>query len=138
MTERLTCLAVYTDIAQMQTDYREDKLTPQTLKPAVAEALVELLKPIQEAFQASTEWQEIEKLAYPPPEAKKKKEKKDRGTRHPAVKAQEQMNGIAAKPDGHIESEKDDNKAAELNLGKDVSENLQQLKLEKEAVQDKA
>jgi tyrosyl-tRNA synthetase len=44
------------------------------LKPAVAEALVELMAPIITAFEASKEWQEITLKAYPPPE-KKKKEK---------------------------------------------------------------
>lgn len=56
-------------------------MTPQLLKPAVAEALNDLLAPIQEAFQASTEWQEIALKAYPPPV--KEKKVKDKGTRHP-------------------------------------------------------
>jgi len=63
-------------------------LTPQLLKPAVAKALNALLAPIQEAYQASTEWQEIALKAYPPPPTKEKKvkDKGDKGTRHPEGK----------------------------------------------------
>ena len=58
------------------------QLTPQTLKPAVTSALLTLLAPIRAAFDASPEWQEVEKLAYPPDPAelekeRKKKEKKE-------------------------------------------------------------
>lgn len=52
------------------------QLTPQILKPAVADALVELMAPIQTKFEASPEWQEIMLKAYPPPPKKAKKEKK--------------------------------------------------------------
>jgi tyrosyl-tRNA synthetase len=58
------------------------KLTPQLLKPAVTKALHDILIPIQEAYNASKEWQEITLLAYPPPEKKQKKVKKI-GTRYP-------------------------------------------------------
>lgn len=58
------------------------QLTPQSLKPAVAKALVELMAPIQESFQASAEWQETMLKAYPPPE-KKQKKVKSKGTKHP-------------------------------------------------------
>ncbi|GAM86608.1 hypothetical protein ANO11243_046220 [Dothideomycetidae sp. 11243] len=86
---------IYGDIKEVHKDYENDVLTPQLLKNGVTAALNEILKPIQAAFQASTEWQEIEKKAYPPPEQKKKKEKKDKGSRHPgAVKVQ---------PDGRVE-----------------------------------
>jgi tyrosyl-tRNA synthetase len=42
------------------------------------------MAPIQEEFKASTEWQKITDLAYPP-EGKKVKDKKvkNKGTRHP-------------------------------------------------------
>lgn len=59
------------------------ELTPQLLKPAVTKALHDILIPIQEAYNASPEWQEITLLAYPPPEKKQKKVKKI-GTRYPA------------------------------------------------------
>ncbi|KAK7393996.1 Tyrosine--tRNA ligase cytoplasmic [Neonectria punicea] len=78
---------VYTTIAQMHDDYRNDVLSPQILKPAVAKALNELLAPIQEAYQASAEWQEVTLKAYPPPPAPTKKQKKvkDRGSRFPGA-----------------------------------------------------
>jgi tyrosyl-tRNA synthetase len=43
--------------------------------------LQDILTPIQEAYNASKEWQEITLLAYPPPEKKAKKVKKQ-GTRY--------------------------------------------------------
>ncbi len=57
-------------------------MTPQLIKPAVARDLSALLAPIQEAFQASKEWQEIAEKAYPPP-PKKEKKVKNKGTRYP-------------------------------------------------------
>ncbi|KAI9929140.1 hypothetical protein ASPWEDRAFT_36890 [Aspergillus wentii DTO 134E9] len=74
---------VYTNIKQMQEDYANDTLTPQLLKPAVAKALIELMAPIQAAYQASTEWQEITLKAYPPATKKKEKKVKDKGSRYP-------------------------------------------------------
>ncbi|RFU27643.1 hypothetical protein B7463_g8691, partial [Scytalidium lignicola] len=67
---------IYTSIGQMHEDYRNDILTPQILKPAVALGLNKLLAPIQEAYSASPEWQEISLKAYPPPPPPHKKEKK--------------------------------------------------------------
>ncbi|KAL8704177.1 MAG: hypothetical protein Q9201_002675 [Fulgogasparrea decipioides] len=90
---------VYEDIATLKADYEADRLTPQLLKAAVIKALIDLLKPLQEDYQTSPEWQESANKAYPPPEVKKKEKKvKDRGTRFPVAKP-----GIEAKPDGHIE-----------------------------------
>jgi len=66
---------VYTDIKQVHDDYTKDILTPQLLKPAVTVALLKLMAPIQEAFQASKEWQDITLKAYPPPEKKQIKVK---------------------------------------------------------------
>lgn len=48
-------------------------------------ALIKLMEPIQTAYQASKEWQEIDLKAYPPPE-KKQKKVKDRGSRFPGAK----------------------------------------------------
>jgi tyrosyl-tRNA synthetase len=65
-------------------------LTPQLIKPAITRELNALLAPIQEAFQASKEWQEIAEKAYPPP-PKKEKKVKNKGTRYPgAAKDQQQ------------------------------------------------
>lgn len=42
------------------------------------------MAPIQAAYQASPEWQEIEAKAYPPPVVHKKvKKPKDKGSRYP-------------------------------------------------------
>ncbi|KAE8377731.1 hypothetical protein BDV26DRAFT_304816 [Aspergillus bertholletiae] len=86
---------VYTDINQLREDYKNDVLTPQLLKPAVAAGLVELMAPIQAAYQADPEWQEITLKAYPPPVVEKKQKKvKDKGTRFPGPKVhQVQTNG---------------------------------------------
>ncbi|KAB8244376.1 hypothetical protein BDV35DRAFT_382300 [Aspergillus flavus] len=86
---------IYTDIKQLEEDYKNDILTPQLLKPAVAQGLIDLMAPIQAAYQASPEWQEITLKAYPPPVVEKKQKKvKSKGTRYPGAKAQEaQTNG---------------------------------------------
>ncbi|KXX75621.1 Tyrosine--tRNA ligase, cytoplasmic [Madurella mycetomatis] len=76
---------VYTDIEKIREDYKNDVLTPQLVKPAIARDLNALLAPIQEAFQASKEWQEIAEKAYPPP-PKKEKKVKNKGTRYPGNK----------------------------------------------------
>ncbi|KAI0205318.1 tyrosyl-tRNA synthetase [Astrocystis sublimbata] len=75
---------VYTEIAQMRSDYENDIVTPQLLKPAVTKALHDIMTPIQDAYNASKEWQEITLLAYPPP-VKKEKKVKNRGTRFPGA-----------------------------------------------------
>ncbi|KAK2762175.1 hypothetical protein FQN54_001184 [Arachnomyces sp. PD_36] len=75
---------VYTSIEKMHEDYKVDILTPQLLKPAVAEALIELTAPIREEFDAKPEWQESILKAYPPPvQHKKQKKPKDKGSRYP-------------------------------------------------------
>jgi len=79
---------IYTDIKQIHDDYKNDVLTPQLLKPAVSTAVISLMAPVQAAYQASSEWQEITLKAYPPPE-KKQKKIKDRGTRYPGNKVEE-------------------------------------------------
>ena len=74
---------------------------PQTLKPAVATALLDILAPVQEEFNSSKEWQDITNRAYPPPEVKKKDKKvKKLGTRFPGA-----QKTVEAKSDGHVEGE---------------------------------
>lgn len=68
----------YKSFLELKDDFREKKLHPKDLKTAVAEAIVKLLTPIREAFEKSEEWKEIEKLAYPDPNAKPEKKKKVR------------------------------------------------------------
>ena len=75
----------YTDITKMREDYLADVLQPQSLKPAVTEALLEILGPIRKAFEGSQEWRDVEAKAYPPPPPpeKKKKKEKNLGSRFP-------------------------------------------------------
>ncbi|KAF4625138.1 hypothetical protein G7Y89_g13034 [Cudoniella acicularis] len=79
---------VYTSINQVHDVYRNDVLTPQLLKNAVAKALIELMEPIQAAYQASSEWKEITLKAYPSVQRKEKKIK-DKGSRYPGSKGGE-------------------------------------------------
>lgn len=98
---------VYSDIQKLKADYLEDILQPQTLKPAVTDALLELIGPIKAAFDANEEWQAVEKKAYPPPvvQAKVKKVRK-LGTKFPGAKSAETTDTpdkVEAQPDGHLE-----------------------------------
>jgi tyrosyl-tRNA synthetase len=68
----------------------------------VAKALNELLAPIQAAYQASKDWQEVAIKAYPPP-AKKEKKVKDKGSRHPGKPA----GNAAVQTDGSAEDKVD-------------------------------
>ena len=67
----------------------------------------ELLKPIQEEFAASKEWQDIEEQAYPPEKVvKKEKKAKDKGDpakRAAAAAAAAARKGAIAQADGHVE-----------------------------------
>lgn len=93
---------IYHDIETLEKDYAKDTIGPKELKAAISEALIELLTPIQKAFQESKEWQENEKKAYPPTEEKKKVKKvKDKGKFHPGshkgqVPNPPQMDGVTA------------------------------------------
>lgn len=66
----------YASFKEMEDDFKEKKLHPKDLKAAVANGVVRLLEPIRQAFEANGEWQKIEKLAYPDPNAKPEKKKK--------------------------------------------------------------
>ncbi|KAL1663871.1 hypothetical protein GGF50DRAFT_127654 [Schizophyllum commune] len=59
-------------------DYASKALHPKDLKGAVASALIALMAPIRAAYEASEEWQEVTKRAYPDPNAKPEKKKKVR------------------------------------------------------------
>ncbi|EKG17625.1 Aminoacyl-tRNA synthetase class Ib [Macrophomina phaseolina MS6] len=119
---------VYNDAEKMKEDYAADVLTPQLLKSGVTDGISKLLAPIQAAFAADKEWQEIEKLAYPPVvEEKKKKEKKvkNKGSRYPGG-----AKNIEAQPDGSVEG-KD---AQEVSVGQSAEEALEKLDLAKQEV----
>lgn len=118
---------VYHDAQKLKDDYAADVLTPQLLKLGVTDAINKLLGPIQATFSASPEWQEIERLAYPPAEPeKKKKEKKvkNKGTRHPGAAK------VEAQPDGSLAGEG----AQEVSVGKDVKDAMEKLELAKDEV----
>lgn len=68
----------YATFKELEEDYKAEKVWPGDLKKAVGDAITRLLTPIQTMFQADPEWQEIEKLAYPDPNAKPAKPKKVR------------------------------------------------------------
>ena len=109
----------YSDIQRLKEDYLADILQPQALKPAVTDALLEILEPIRKTFEESKEWQEIEKRGYPPPPAPAKKAKKEKnlGSRFPGAKGGEKPE-VEAKPDGHVEG-KD---AQEVSVGRTKEE----------------
>ena len=111
---------VYHDIETLKEDYRADKLTPQLLKAGASAALVDLLAPIQADFQASPEWQEIEKKAYPPAEpVKKKKQPKDKGSRYPGG------GNVKTNPDGTVEGKGKE----EVEVGKTAGDAMSKLEI---------
>lgn len=138
---------VYDNIEKMQEDYRTDivsavpissqpqqdhentanarQLTPQLLKHGVTKALNELLAPVQAAYSADKEWQEIEALAYPPPpsEPKKVKKVKDKGTKAP-------KKDVVAQPDGSVEG----GDKAEVDVGRGAAEAMKELSSAQKAV----
>lgn len=91
----------YKTFQQLEDDFAEKKLHPQDLKTAVADAIVRLLTPIRKAFEESKEWQEVEKLAYPDPNAKPEKKKKKEKVYHPPPPGK----GKNANPNHHTPSE---------------------------------
>jgi tyrosyl-tRNA synthetase len=111
---------VYHDIEALKEDYRADRLTPQLLKAGTTAALIDLLAPIQAEFQASPEWQEIEKKAYPPAEpAKKKKQPKDKGSRYPGAP------NVKTNPDGSVEGKGKE----EVEVGKTAVDAMSKLEI---------
>lgn len=120
---------VYDSIDKMREDFAADILSPQTLKPAVTEALLSILEPIRKAFENSKEWQEVEVKAYPPPPAPEKKKKvKNLGDRFPGKKPAGEANGaVEARPDGQVVGKG----AHEVNVGQDTEEAMSHLSMGK-------
>ncbi|EGN97458.1 hypothetical protein SERLA73DRAFT_169785 [Serpula lacrymans var. lacrymans S7.3] len=74
----------YKSYKELENDFAEKKLHPSDLKPSVADAIVSLLEPIRKAFLESEEWQNVERTAYPDPNAKPEgKKKKKEKVYHP-------------------------------------------------------
>jgi len=103
-----------------QADYLSLQLTPQLLKQSVTKALNEILAPVQVAYQASKEWQNIAELAYPPPppEPKKEKKVKNKGTKAPGAK-------VEVQPDGSVEGQGKD----QVNVASSADEAMKDLDL---------
>ncbi|WVW83748.1 phosphoribosylaminoimidazolesuccinocarboxamide synthase [Kwoniella bestiolae CBS 10118] len=59
----------FSSYEELEKAYVSEQVHPGDLKGAVTEALINLLAPIQKAFEENKEWQEAEKLAYPDPAA---------------------------------------------------------------------
>ena len=100
------------------------QLNPQLLKAGATAALISLLEPLQSSFQASKEWQEVEKLAYPPPPSNKKvKKPKVLGTKYQKPQPDAAEKQVETQPDGSVEGKQ----AAEVSLGKNVDEAMEKL-----------
>lgn len=66
----------YASFEEIEKEFAERRLHPKDLKAAVLEAILRLLDPIRQSFEENEEWKEVEKLAYPDPNAKKDEGKK--------------------------------------------------------------
>ncbi|KAI1789347.1 tyrosyl-tRNA synthetase [Ganoderma leucocontextum] len=85
----------YSEFQTLKDDFAAKKVHPKDLKTAVADAIAKLLEPIRATFEADEEWQKVEMLAYPDPNAKSEKKKKVK-VYHPPPPGK----GKNAKPDG--------------------------------------
>lgn len=68
----------FSNYDELEKAFADKQVHPKDLKTAVSDAIVKLLTPIRTAFEQSEEWKEVEKLAYPDPNAKPEKKKKVR------------------------------------------------------------
>ncbi|CDR40717.1 CYFA0S05e03642g1_1 [Cyberlindnera fabianii] len=75
----------FTSFEDLKNAYKEEKLAPPDLKSGMAHQIDLLLAPIREDFANDPEFQEAQAKGYPAPvkEEKKKKVKKDKGSRYP-------------------------------------------------------
>lgn len=55
----------YKSYAELEEDFRTEKLAPQDLKQGVQDVLIRLLRPIRTEFEQDQEWQDILQKAYP-------------------------------------------------------------------------
>ncbi|KAL3231353.1 Tyrosine--tRNA ligase, cytoplasmic [Nakaseomyces bracarensis] len=82
---------------ELQTAFKEEKLSPVDLKSGVTDAINELLAPIRAEFESNKEYQEAEAKGYPAPvqEKKKAKKPKNKGSKYPgAAKAEEKVEAV--------------------------------------------
>jgi tyrosyl-tRNA synthetase len=92
----------YDSLDKLKLDYAAGNLSPIDLKAGVADRIVELLAPIQEAFAQNEEWQLVEKAGYHVEEVKKEKKQKkpkNKGTHYPgkAPAAEGSIDEVTAK-----------------------------------------
>ncbi|KAN0078136.1 tRNA synthetases class I (W and Y) domain containing protein [Tylopilus felleus] len=73
----------YKTYQELEDDFAAKNIHPGDLKANVRDAIISLLEPIRAAFLANEEWQQIEQLAYPDPNAKKEPKKKKEKVYHP-------------------------------------------------------
>lgn len=66
----------YKSFKDMKDDFAAKELHPKDLKGSVTSSIIRLLEPVRKSFEENEEWQKIEKLAYPDPNAKPDKKKK--------------------------------------------------------------
>lgn len=79
----------YTSYEDLEKAFETEALSPVDLKAGVSDAINALLAPVIAEFEATPEFQEIEKLAYAPVVAAKKVKKvKDRGSRYPGASSE--------------------------------------------------
>lgn len=121
--------------------YKKEDLHPGDLKATIVDCINKLLAPVQEEFKNNPKFQEIERLAYPPPPAPEKKKKVSKkhglpeGQRPPkqASEAQPalQTTPIAAAPEGDagvqaaVKQETEEQKAGDSKIDlKQVKEAL--------------
>ena len=73
----------YKAYRDIEVDFSKKELHPKDLKVAVADAIVRLLAPIQDAYKNDPEWQAVTAAAYPDPNAKPEAKKKKKVRHHP-------------------------------------------------------
>ncbi|KAG6372635.1 tRNA synthetases class I-domain-containing protein [Boletus reticuloceps] len=73
----------YRTYQELEDDFAAKKIHPGDLKANIRDAIISLLEPIRAAFLANEEWQHVEQLAYPDPNAKKEVKKKKEKVYHP-------------------------------------------------------
>lgn len=75
----------YKTYQEIEDDFSKRELHPKDLKGAVAEAIINLLAPIQDAYNNDPEWQAVTAAAYPDPNAKPEVKKKKKVRCNPLI-----------------------------------------------------
>lgn len=68
----------YKTYQEIEIDFSKKELHPKDLKSAVADAIISLLSPIQDAYKSDSDWQAATAAAYPDPNPKPEVKKKVR------------------------------------------------------------